>query len=52
MKTDNEVKTTVRLEKDTHKLIKKFCVDHDISMQDFCANSMIHCMEKKIIPKK
>lgn len=47
-----EIKTTVRIEKEIHKKIRRFCIDHEISLQEFAMNSMIYCMEKNIIPKK
>ncbi|GEM_PF-4550628 len=48
---NEEVKTTLRLDKDLHKKIKVFCVEHDISLQEFALNSMIYCMDKKIVSK-
>ncbi len=47
-----EVRTTLRMEKELHKKIKHFCVEHDISLQEFALNSMIYCMDKKITTPK
>lgn len=39
---------TVAFTDEEHKRIKVFCVENNISMQDFLRQSALYCLEKKI----
>jgi hypothetical protein len=45
-----ENKTTIRLSPDLHKKLKMFCLENDITFNDFCVESMIYYMKNKILP--
>lgn len=47
-----EVKTSLRIEKELHKKVRRYCLDNDISLNDFVINSITYCLEKNLLPKK
>lgn len=49
---DKIVRTTVRLDSKLHKKIRMFCLENDISLNDFCINAMIYAVENKILPEE
>ena len=46
-----EKKTTLRLDADNWKKIKMFCLEQDITFNQFAVDSMIYCANKKIVGK-
>jgi len=47
----NKVKPSVFFSEEEHKKIKLFCVEHNISIQEYIRFSALYCLEKKIKPK-
>jgi hypothetical protein len=41
---------TVTLSPEEHKLIAKFCIDQEITINDFMRRAALHCVNKKIVP--
>ena len=39
---------TVTFAKDEHKRIKQYCLDNDITINDFLRHSALYCLENKI----
>ena len=53
MKSDeSRVRPTVSFSEKEHKKIKIFCVENDISLQDFLHHAAMYCLEKGIKPKE
>ena len=49
---NKEIKTTIRFDKDLQKKIKMYCLENDITFNNFCIESMIYCMKNKAVPGK
>jgi NRPS condensation-like uncharacterized protein len=39
---------TVTFSKDEHKRIKQYCLDNDITINDYLRQSALYCLENKI----
>jgi hypothetical protein len=42
---------TVSLSPEEHKLIAKFCIDQEITINDFMRRAALYCVQKKIVPE-
>ena len=51
-KSETPKRPTIRLTNEEHKAIKLFCVENDISLQEFSRHAVLYCMKKKILPEK
>lgn len=49
---EEKTHTTVRMDKETLKKFKMFCLENDTSLQGFTLNAMEYCLAKKILPKE
>ncbi len=47
----NKVKPSVFFLEEEHKKIKLFCVENNISIQEYIRFASLYCLEKKIKPK-
>jgi predicted HicB family RNase H-like nuclease len=47
-----EIRTSLRMEKDLHKKVRHFCFDNEVSLNDFVINAIEYCLENKLLPKK
>lgn len=45
-------KTTIRIPLDAYKKIAHYCIDHDVSVQDFLKMAALHWIDHKIHLKK
>lgn len=50
-KYDGYKRPTVTLIPEEHKLIAKFCIDQDITINDFMRKAALYCVKKKIVPE-
>jgi len=50
-KYDGYKRPTVTLTPEEHKLIAKFCIDQEITINDFMRLAALHCVNKKIVPE-
>lgn len=45
-------KTTIRIPQGAYKKIAHYCIDKDVSVQDFLKMAALHCIDHKINLKK
>lgn len=48
---DKKVKTSIFFTNEENKKIKIYCVENNISLQEFIHYAAIYCLEKKVKPK-
>jgi len=48
---DKKVKTSIFFSNEENKKIKIYCVENNISLQEFIHYAAIYCLEKKVKPK-
>lgn len=49
---DSMKKTTIRIPLDAYKKIAHYCIDRDVSIQDFLKTAALHWIDHKIHLKK
>ncbi len=49
---ETKVKTSVFFTDAENKKIKMFCIENNLSLQEFIHNSTMYCLEKKVKPKE
>ena len=49
--SEKKKNTSLRLSPIDMKTLKMFCVENDLSMQDFIEHAVKYCMSKNILPK-
>lgn len=51
MDNENRITTTVRMTKEEAKELRMFCLQNDVTLNDFLKNAADYCMNHKILPK-